>query len=138
MSCPTNLSINFFSFFGGGEGDFFAILTSTYGPGPYGPGPLGPYGPGSLVILKNILNLICSRNIFEKHTAQRAYSEHAPGAVCILNMVLEHIWLRKFFQIINGPEPYGYKSRPQQIQKAFPGCQRDFPLGLENLAKTWV
>ena len=35
------------------------------------------------------------------------YSKHAPGAVCISNMVLEYIWLRKFFQIMNGPGPYG-------------------------------
>ena len=26
-----------------------------------------------------------------------AYSKHAPGAVCISNMVLEHVWLGKFF-----------------------------------------
>ena len=40
-----------------------------------------------------------------KHTASGAYSKHAPEAVCILNMVLEHTWLRIFFQIINGPGP---------------------------------
>ena len=34
-----------------------------------------------------------------------SYSKHAPGAVSILNMVLEHIWFKKFFQIINGPGP---------------------------------
>ena len=28
--------------------------------------------------------------IFEKHTAPGAYSKHAPGAMCISNMVLEH------------------------------------------------
>ena len=27
--------------------------------------------------------------------------------VCIQIMLLEHIWLRIFFQIINGPRPYG-------------------------------
>ena len=72
----------------------------------------GPYGPVLFIILKNILSQICSRTISEKHTAPGAYSKHAPGAVCILDMVLEHIWLKKFFQIINGPgqngpEPYG-------------------------------
>ena len=81
---------------------FCEILVSTYGPG-------------------------CSRTIFKKHTAPGAYSKHAPGAVCISNMVLQHIWLRKFFQImnspgpqdLNGPGPYGpasmvldRKSRP--------------------------
>ena len=60
-----------------------------YGPEPYGPGPLGPYGPGPFKILKNIK--ICYRTIFEKQTAPGAYSKHAPGAVCISNMVLEHI-----------------------------------------------
>ena len=85
--------------------------TISYAPGPYGPGPL--------IILKNFLSQICSRTIFEKHTAPGAYSKHASRAVCISNMVLEHIWLRKFFQIINGPGPYGpdYKSRPN-LQKA--------------------
>ena len=58
---------------------FLKILASTYGPGLYDP---GPYGPGPLIILKN------SRE------------------VCISNMVLEHIWLRKLFQIINGPGTY--------------------------------
>ena len=35
-------------------------IPGPYGPGPfpgpYGPGPLGPYGPGLLIILKNILS----------------------------------------------------------------------------------
>ena len=52
------------------------------------------------VILKNILSLICSRIIFKKHTAPGAYNKHALGAVCISNMVLEHIWFRKFFQFM--------------------------------------
>ena len=69
----------------------FVILVPTYAPGPYGPGPLGPYGPEPLIILKNILSYICSRAIFEKHTALGAYSKHAPGTVCISN---------------NGPEAY--------------------------------
>ena len=34
------------------------------------------------------------------------YLLHAPVAVCISNMILEYIWLRIFFQIINGPGPY--------------------------------
>ena len=56
---------------------------------------------------------VCSKNLslgrwslmvwFEKHTAPGAYSKHAPGAVYIPNMVLEHIWLK----IINGAGPYG-------------------------------
>ena len=62
-------------------------------------------GPGPLIILKNILSQMCSRTIFEKHTAPGAHSKHAPGVVCISNMVLKHIWLRKFFQIMNSPEP---------------------------------
>ena len=33
----------------------YEILASTY---VYGPGPSGPYGPGPLIILKNILSLI--------------------------------------------------------------------------------
>ena len=63
---------------------FFEILASTYdGPGPYDPGPL--------IILKNFLIQIFSRAIFEKHIAPGEYSKHAPGAVCISNMLLEHI-----------------------------------------------
>ena len=62
----------------------FDILASTFGP-------LGPFGPGPLIILKNILLLICSRTKLEKHTAPGAYSKHTPRAVCISNMVLEHI-----------------------------------------------
>ena len=49
--------------------------------------PVTPLAPGPC--LKKVH---CSRSI----------SKHAPGTVCILNMVLEHIWLKKFFQIING------------------------------------
>ena len=40
-----------------------------------------------------------------KHTTPGAYNKNAPGPVCISNMVLEHILLRKLFQIINSPEP---------------------------------
>ena len=55
-----------------------------------------------------------------KHTAPEAHSKHAPGAVCISNMVLEHIWLRKFFQIINGPGACGpdHKLRSKSPKKA--------------------
>ena len=67
---------------------FCEILASTCGPGPLW--PLGPYRPGPLIILKNILSWICSRTIFEKHTGSGAYGKHAPGAVGISNMVLEH------------------------------------------------
>ena len=58
--------------------------------------------------------------IFEKHTGTGADSKHAPGAVCISNMILEHIWLRKFFQIINGPGPYLTVSRGQNLKKTNP------------------
>ena len=59
----------------------------------------------------NILSQ-CSRIVFEKHTAPGPCSKYAPGAVCIQIMLLEHIWLRIFFQIISdpglhGPGPYG-------------------------------
>ena len=40
-----------------------------------GPGPKGPYGPGLLIVLKNILSQICSGTIFEIRTS--------PGA-CLL------------------------------------------------------
>ena len=70
---------------------FFEIFASNYGP-----------GPNFEEYLKfNILDHIV------KHTAPGAYSKHAPGAVCISNMVLKHIWLKKFIQIINGPGPCG-------------------------------
>ena len=41
------------------------------------------------------------------HTAPGACSKYASGAACIQKMLLEHIQLRIFFQIINGPGPYG-------------------------------
>ena len=88
---------------------FFEILASTYGPGPAGP---GSYGPGPLIILKDILSQICSRSIIWMHTAPGAYLLRAPGAVCISNMILEQMWLRIFFQIINDPEPYGPGPQP--------------------------
>ena len=72
-------------------------------------------GPGPLIILKNILSWICSRTIFENHTAPGAYSKHTPGAMYILNIVLEHVWLKKFFQIINGV--LDHKSRPKSPKK---------------------
>ena len=55
----------------------FEILASTYDAGQYDPGPL--------IIWKNILCQICSRIIFEKHTApgvcsKYVYSNNAPGA----------------------------------------------------------
>ena len=77
---------------------FFEILASTYGPGPYGPTPL--------TILKTNISWICSVSIFEQHTAPDECRKYAPGEVCIYYMVLEHIWLRKFCQIINGPGPW--------------------------------
>ena len=66
---------------------FKNFFTSTYNPGP-----LGPYDPGPLINnLEEYSSFKCSRTIFENHTAPEAYSKHAPGAVCISNMVLEHI-----------------------------------------------
>ena len=74
----------------------------------------GPYAPGPLIILKNFPSQICSRTIIEKQTAAGACCKHALEAVCISNnMVLEHIWLGKFFQIINGPD---HKSRPKSLR----------------------
>ena len=63
------------------------------------------YGPGPLIIWKNILSQLCSRIIFEMHTASGACSKYVPGAVWIQMMLLDHIWLRIFFQIINDPGP---------------------------------
>ena len=41
------------------------------------------------------------------HTAPGACIKHAPGAVCIQIMLMEHNRLRIFFQIINGPGAAG-------------------------------
>ena len=43
----------------------------------------------------------CSRSIIWVHTAPGAYLLNASGTVCISNMILEHIWLRIFFQILD-------------------------------------
>ena len=88
---------------------FWGILGSTYGPGPHAPGSYAPepYGPGPLTIWKSIPSQICSRSIIWIHASLGACLLYAPGAVCILNMAREHIWLTIFFQIINGPGPYG-------------------------------
>ena len=63
---------------------FLEILASTYGPlGPYGPGPFITPGP-----------------YLKKH--RPTAHEH------IANMLLEQCaFLRKFFQIMNGPGPWG-------------------------------
>ena len=76
---------------GGGGKAFvrFWLLDLTYGPGS-----LGLYGPGP----------------FMEHTATGAYSKHSPGAVCISNMVLEHIWLRNSFRLWMVQD---HKSRPK-------------------------
>ena len=66
--------------------------------------PPEPYGPGPFIIWKNFLNQICFKTIFEMHTAPGACVLYAPGSVCFLNMVLEHIKLRIFFKIIKSPE----------------------------------
>ena len=60
-----------------------------------------------LIIWKNILSQICSRTLFEIHTALGAYSKHAPGAVYTYIMLLEHIGLKALLQIIYSPGPYG-------------------------------
>ena len=46
-------------------------------------------------------------HIWNAHTAPGACSKYAPGAMFIQIMLLEHIWLRIFFQIINGPGAAG-------------------------------
>ena len=56
----------------------------------YGPGPLGHYCSGTFIIWKNCLSQICSRTIFEMHTAGVCLL-YAPGAVSFSNMVLQHI-----------------------------------------------
>ena len=83
----------------------------------YGP---GPNGPGSLIIWKNIQSQICSRIIFEMHTAPGACSKYAPGVVCIQTMLLEHIWLRIFFQIIWSRSSWSWTiiSQGQNLTKA--------------------
>ena len=106
----------------GHEASFLEILASTYGPGP-----LEPYGPGSLIILKNILSWICSMTIFEKHTALGAHSKHAPGAVCISNMVLSIFELENSFRLwmvqdhkvlmVQDHMVLDHKSRPKSAKK---------------------
>ena len=65
------------------------------------------YGLGPSIIWKNILsqmNTNNKKNITRMHTVPEAHLLLAPGAVCI--MILEHICLRKFFQInISGTGP---------------------------------
>ena len=39
------------------------------------------------------------------------YSTHAPGAMCTQIILLEHIWLKIFFQIIYGTGPWSIWSR---------------------------
>ena len=90
-----------------------------------GPGPLGPYGPGPLIILKNIL----SSNSPGPYLKSTLLQEH------IANMLLEQfafqirswsIWLRKFFQIINGPGPY-YINGPGPYNINGPGPYKSRP-----------
>ena len=94
---------------------FLEILASTYGPGLYARGPF--------IIWKNILSQICSRTIFEMHTAPEAYSKHASEAVCTQMMLLdqEHysglfMW---FWSIWSRSILSWTISRGQNIQKAF-------------------
>ena len=60
---------------------FFEILASTFGPGPY----------WTINNLEEYSKLNMLQYHIEKHIAPEAYSKHAPGTVCISNMVLEHI-----------------------------------------------
>ena len=85
---------------------FFSFLSASLRIWPW---PM-VQGPGPITIWKNFINQICSRTISENYTAPEAYRKHAPGTVCTSNMVLEHIWLKKFFQIINGLD---HESRPK-------------------------
>ena len=51
----------------------------------------------SNMLQKHYLNAHCSRSMFATCSWSNVF----------LNMVLEHIWLRIFFKIINGPVPHG-------------------------------
>ena len=73
---------------------FFKTVASTYGMWSWAINNLEEYSK---------LNML--QDHIRTAYYSRAYSKHALGAVCISNMVLEHIWLRTFFQIINGPGP---------------------------------
>ena len=68
------------------------------------------------------------------HTAPGAYLLHAPGAVCILNMILEHILLIIFFQILVQDQLIlDHKSRPNSLKKClFSGVKGDYTLLLSN------
>ena len=74
----------------------FLRFWHWHGPGPACPGPYGPElaAPGQLIIWKNILSQICSRSIIWMHTTPGAYLLYVPGALCISNVILEHIWLK--------------------------------------------
>ena len=54
------------------------------------------------------------------------------GAVCVQIMLSEHIWFRKFFQIIYSPgprRPYDHKSRPKSQKSKGPGGDMGQPIG---------
>ena len=105
---------------------FLEILASTHGPGLCGPRPLWSWWSWTIRTLwswtihnlKEFLSHICSRTIFEMHThcsssmfaiftapGALACLLYAPGAVCFSSMVLEHIYPRIFFKIVNGQGP---------------------------------
>ena len=75
---------------------FLCHLASTHGPGP-----LWSWATNNLE-LQNIQSKICSRIIFDIHTAPGLIcSKCAPGFVWIQIMLQEHIWLKMFFQIMD-------------------------------------
>ena len=54
---------------------------------------LQEHAPRAWIIWSNILSPICSRSMIWMHTAPGAYVlYYAPGALCIQNMLMEHIW----------------------------------------------
>ena len=76
---------------------------------------VGPYGPGPLIIWKNILSQICSRIIFEMYTAPGACSKYASGAVCFQIMLVLDL---------------DHKSRPKSHKSVTKG---DFTIKTQNL-----
>ena len=63
-----------------------------------------PYAPGPLIIWKNFQSQICFRTIFEMHSVPGAYNRHDPRAVCLSNMVQQHIWLKYSVRLLMVPD----------------------------------
>ena len=87
--CDTGL--RFFSFF------FFLTFSLDLWSRIMWSWTIEPYGPGSLIILENILSKCVpgpylNSILLQEHIANMLLHY---GAVCISNMALEHIWLRK-------------------------------------------